>query len=305
MSNTTTKTKKKLFKGERTASTIVICICLVFFLLTVIFDMNAVITLVLAALAATATFEVTRAVGTKSKIIYVIACLVSFFTVVAEGFSISLPPAGVLICIYALVLMCLMVAKNKDIQFIHCSSAFFASLALPFAFLCFLRLNNLADWFSGYTHHEGVYFVGLGFSCSWFTDTFAYLVGRKFGKHKMAPVISPKKSIEGAVGGVVLTAVMNVIILYLFTIGCRNLYDYTFLGEGYMKYLYIVPISMIGSFISMMGDLAASVIKRNFGIKDYSQLLPGHGGIMDRFDSCIFVLPTIYCILKLLATYTA
>jgi phosphatidate cytidylyltransferase len=121
----------------------------------------------------------------------------------------------------------------------------------------------------------------------------------------MAPVISPKKSIEGAVGGIVITAVMNIIILYLFTIGCRNLYDYTFLGESAMKYLYIVPISMIGSFISMMGDLAASVIKRNFGIKDYSQLLPGHGGIMDRFDSCIFVLPTIYCILKLLAFYTA
>ena len=79
MSNTT-KTKKKLFKGERTASTIVICICLALFLLTVIFDMKAVITLVLAALAATATFEVVRAVGTKSKIIYILACTVSFFT---------------------------------------------------------------------------------------------------------------------------------------------------------------------------------------------------------------------------------
>ena len=304
MSNTTT-TKKKLFKGERTASTIVICTCLVGFLLLVIFDIVPAITAVLAALAATATFEVTRAVGTKSKILFSLACTVSLFTVLAEGFAIAIPPATILICIYALVLMCLMVAKNKDVKFTHCATAFFASLALPFAFLCFLRLNNLSDWFPAYTHHEGVYFVGLGFSCSWFTDTFAYLVGRKFGKHKMAPVISPKKSIEGAVGGIVLTAVMNVLILYLFTIGCRNLYDYTFLGESAMKYLYIVPISMIGSFISMMGDLAASVIKRNFGIKDYSQLLPGHGGIMDRFDSCIFVLPTIYCILKLLAFYTA
>ena len=303
MSNTTTK--KKLFKGERTASTIVICTCLVGFLLLVIFDIVPAITAVLAALAATATFEVTRAVGTKNKLVYILACTVSAFTVLAEGFAVALPPAGVLICIYALVLMCLMVARNKDVQFIHCASAFFASLALPFAFLCFLRLNNVSDWFAGYTHHEGVYFVGLGFACSWFTDTFAYLVGRKFGKHKMAPVISPKKSIEGAIGGVVFTAVMNVIIFYLFTIGCRNLYDYSFMGDNAMNYLYIIPISMVGSFISMMGDLAASVIKRNFGIKDYSQLLPGHGGIMDRFDSCIFVLPTIYCILKLLATYTA
>lgn len=304
MSNTTT-TKKKLFKGERTASTIVICTCLVGFLLLVIFDIVPAITAVLAALAATATFEITRAVGTKNKLVFILACTVSAFTVLAEGFAIAIPPATVLICIYALVLMCLMVALNKEVQFTHCATAFFASLALPFAFLCFLRLNNIADWFSGYTHHEGVYFVGLGFSCSWFTDTFAYLVGRKFGKHKMAPVISPKKSIEGAIGGVVFTAVMNIIILYLFTKGCDHLYDYTFLGESPMKYLYIIPISMIGSFISMMGDLAASVIKRNFGIKDYSKLMPGHGGIMDRFDSCVFVLPTIYCILKFLAFYTA
>ena len=120
----------------------------------------------------------------------------------------------------------------------------------------------------------------------------------------MAPVISPKKSIEGAVGGVVLTAVMNVLILLFFTLGCRNIYDYSFMGESNMKFLYIVPISMVGSFISMMGDLSASVIKRNFGIKDYSQLMPGHGGIMDRFDSCVFVLPTLYCILKLVAEYT-
>lgn len=299
-----TKTKKKLFKGERTASTIVICVCLVAFLLLVIFDIKPAITAVLAALAATATFEITRAVGTKSKILFVLACTVSMFTVLVEGFSIAIPSGSVLLCIYALVLMCLMVARNKDIKFIHCAAAFFSSIALPFAFLCFLRLNNVADWFSGYTHHEGVYFVGLGFACSWFTDTFAYLVGRKFGKHKMAPVISPKKSIEGAVGGVVLTAVMNVLILLFFTLGCRNIYDYSFMGESNMKFLYIVPISMVGSFISMMGDLSASVIKRNFGIKDYSQLMPGHGGIMDRFDSCVFVLPTLYCILKLVAEYT-
>ena len=222
MSNAT-KEKKKLFKGERTASTIVICICLVGFLLAVIFDKTAIITAVLAALAATATFEVVRAVGTKNKLVYILACTVSLFTVLAEGFAVAMPPATILICIYALVLMCIMVARNKDIQFTHCTTAFFASLALPFAFLCFLRLNIVADWFAGYTHHEGVYFVGLGFACSWFTDAFAYLVGRKFGKHKMAPVISPKKSIEGAVGGIVLTAVMNVIIHYLFTIGCRNL----------------------------------------------------------------------------------
>ena len=295
-----TKQKKKLFKGERTASTIVICVCLVGFLVTVIFDLLPVITAVLAALAATATFEVVRAVGNKCNILYAVSCAVSFFSVVA---SVYLPdlPARVLISFYALLLMCLMVFFNKKITFVHASSAFFASVALPYAFSCFARLNNIEDWFQGYTHQEGIYFVGLGFACSWLTDSFAYLVGRKFGKHKMAPVISPKKSIEGAVGGVVIAALFNVLILYLFTVGCKNLYDYSLFGDSNMKFLYIIPISMILSLVSMVGDLAASVLKRNFGIKDYSQLLPGHGGIMDRFDSCMFVLPALYGIIRLIS----
>lgn len=295
-----TKQKKKLFKGERTASTIVICVCLVGFLVTVIFDLLPVITAVLAALAATATFEVVRAVGNKCNILYAVSCAVSFFSVVA---SVYLPniPAGVLISFYALILMCLMVFFNKKITFVHASSAFFASVALPYAFSCFARLNNIEDWFQGYTHQEGIYFVGLGFACSWLTDSFAYLVGRKFGKHKMAPVISPKKSIEGAVGGVVIAALFNVLILYLFTVGCKNLYDYSLFGDSNMKFLYIIPISIILSLVSMVGDLAASVLKRNFGIKDYSQLLPGHGGIMDRFDSCMFVLPALYGIIRLIS----
>ena len=299
-----TKQKKKLFKGERTASTIVICVCLVGFLVTVIFDLLPVITVVLAALAATATFEVVRAVGNKCNILYAVSCLVSFFSVVASVYLPNLP-AGVLISFYAPALMCLMVFFNKKITFVHASSAFFASVALPYAFSCFARLNNIGDWFEGYTHQEGIYFVGIGFACSWLTDSFAFLVGRKLGKHKMAPVISPKKSIEGAIGGVVITALFNVLILYLFTFGNKNLHDYSLFGDSAMKFLYIIPISMILSLVSMVGDLAASVLKRNFGIKDYSQLLPAHGGIMDRFDSCIFVLPTLYCIIRLLAFYTA
>ncbi len=295
------KEKNKLFKGERTASTIIIIIGLALFLLTVVFDLVPVMTVVLGAIAATATFEVVRAVGNKSKILYVLSCTVSLFTVFAVGFNIPVPAVGVLYSFYALILLSLGVFDNKNIQFVHTATAFFASAALPYAFSCFIRLNNIADINSDYTHQEGIYFVGLGFAASWLTDSFAYLVGRKFGKHKMAPVISPKKSIEGAVGGVVITAAFNVLILYLFTVGCKNLYDYTLFGESAMKYLYIVPISVILSLVSMMGDLSASVLKRNFGIKDYSQLLPGHGGIMDRFDSCTFVLPVLYGIVSLIS----
>lgn len=297
--------KKQVFKKDRTISFAIIVLALAGFLTAVVFDLQPVLTVILAALAATATFEIIRAVGGKSKILFTVACTVSLFTVLAQGFGIALPSTEALYGIYVLLLMTLMVFFHEKILFSHASAAFLASLALPFAFSCFLRLNNVGDWFEGFTHEEGIYFVGLAFSCSWFTDTFAYIVGVKFGKHKMAPVLSPKKSIEGAVGGVVITSLFNVLILYFFTIGCKNLYDYTIFGESAIKYLLIIPVSMILSLVSMLGDLTASAIKRNFGIKDYSQLIPGHGGIMDRFDSCIFVAPALYCILKLASEFIA
>lgn len=295
--------KKKVFQKDRTISFFLVVAGLAGFLVAVAFDLKAVITVILSVLAAMANFEIVRAVGNKNKILFAVSCAVSFLTVLLTGFGVALPSAGVLYGIYVLLLMSLMVFFNKEITFTHTSAAFVASLALPFAFLCFLKLNNIADWFTGYTHNEAVFFVGLAFSCSWFTDTFAYIVGVKFGKHKMAPVISPKKSIEGAIGGVIITAALNVLLVYLFTIGCKNLYDYTIFGESAMKYVYIIPISMILSLVSMLGDLSASVIKRNYGIKDYGKLIPGHGGIMDRFDSCIFVAPTLYCILSLITFF--
>ena len=297
--------KKKVFQKDRTISFGIIVIALAGFLTAVVLDVQPVITAILALLAATATFEIIRAVGGKSKILFTLACTVSLFTVLAKGFDLALPPVEALYGIYVLVLMTLMVFFHEKILFSHVSAAFMSSVALPFAFSSFLKLNNIGDWFEGFTHEEGIYFVGLSFACSWLTDTFAYIVGVKFGKHKMAPVLSPKKSVEGAIGGVVITSLFNVLILFLFTVGCKNLYDYTLFGESAIKYLLIIPVSMILSLVSMLGDLSASAIKRNFGIKDYSQLIPGHGGIMDRFDSCIFVAPALYCILKLAAEYIA
>ena len=140
----------------------------------------------------------------------------------------------------------------------------------------------------------------LAFSCSWLTDSFAFLVGRKFGKHKMTPNISPKKSFEGAIFGTLITAAVNVLLLFCYSFGTSKLGYHAFFGESAMKYLYIVPISCVLSVVSMFGDLAASVLKRNVGIKDYSNLLPGHGGIMDRFDSTMFVLPVLYGIYALI-----
>ena len=294
-----TKQKKKLFKGERTASTIIIVIGLICFITCVALNLIKAMTVILATLTVMATYEVVKAVGNKNKIVYAVACAVSFFSVIAVGFNIALPSVGVLYSFYAMILMSLTVFFNKSVKFIHVSTAFFASVSLPYAFSCFLKLNDIYSLNPAYTHYEGIYFVALGFACSWLTDSFAYLVGRKFGKHKMCPVISPKKSIEGAVGGVLITALLNVVILFAFNIIGEHFWQYTIFGQSNMKYLAIIPVSIVLSLVSMLGDLVFSVIKRNFGIKDFSQILPGHGGIMDRFDSCTFVLPTLYGIVAL------
>lgn len=138
---------------------------------------------------------------------------------------------------------------------------------------------------------NGIYIVWLIFISSWVCDTCAYFVGVMFGKHKMAPILSPKKSIEGAVGGVVGAAAVGAI----YAVVLDNL------GVVTGNLLWVFPVvSAVGALISMVGDLAASAIKRNFDIKDYGTLIPGHGGIMDRFDSVIFTAPMIYYLVVLL-----
>ena len=130
----------------------------------------------------------------------------------------------------------------------------------------------------------GKFLVWLIFLCSWGCDTCAYCVGMLIGKHKMAPVLSPKKSVEGAVGGVVGAAALGAI--------------YAAVTHG--PIVEYAVICAVGALISMVGDLAASAIKRNRVIKDYGKLIPGHGGILDRFDSVIFTSPIIFYLAKMI-----
>lgn len=131
----------------------------------------------------------------------------------------------------------------------------------------------------------GIYMVWLILLSSWGCDTCAYAVGMLIGKHKIFPKLSPKKSLEGCIGGVVGSAVLGGLYAYFFV-------DKVIVDQSVLWIL--VFICAIGSVMSMVGDLAASAIKRNHNIKDYGKLIPGHGGIMDRFDSVIVTAPMIY-----------
>lgn len=138
--------------------------------------------------------------------------------------------------------------------------------------------------------NNGAYTVWLIFLCSWASDTCAYVAGVAFGKHKMAPVLSPKKSVEGAVGGVIGAALLGAVYAAIFS---------SHINLSVHPVIAFAIICAVGALISMVGDLAASAIKRNHDIKDYGKLIPGHGGIMDRFDSVIYVAPIIWMLLQI------
>lgn len=131
----------------------------------------------------------------------------------------------------------------------------------------------------------GVYSVWMIFISSWICDTCAYAVGMLIGRHKMVPRLSPKKSIEGALGGVAGSAAVGALYGYFIA--------ESMIADQKVTWVFVI-ISTFGAVISQVGDLTASAIKRNHGIKDYGKLIPGHGGVMDRFDSVIFTAPMIY-----------
>lgn len=160
-----------------------------------------------------------------------------------------------------------------------------ASIFVPYAFSMFVRLRDIA----GYKTQFGVYLIFYALICAMGTDVGAQLTGMAIGKHKMSPNISPKKTYEGAAGGIVFGFILNVVAILLY-----NKFAIQPLPKLYITVLLIA--SPFVQFLSMMGDLSASVLKRNFDVKDFGKIFPGHGGVMDRFDSSLFTLPITYCI---------
>ncbi len=131
---------------------------------------------------------------------------------------------------------------------------------------------------------DGYYLFFLIFIGAWVTDIFAYFCGMLFGKHKLIEDVSPKKTVEGAVGGVVFTAAAYLIFGLIFA-----------RADGFSVPLWSFPVlGVAASLVSQLGDLLMSLFKRQYGIKDYGKLFPGHGGVLDRFDSVISVAPFLY-----------
>ena len=203
-------------------------------------------------------------IGYLGAILYYVSLLLGF-----ESYGLM----TVLVSLILIMFVCVFTYPKYNAHQIM--SAFFGVVYVAVMLSFILLTRNLPD---------GKFIVWLIFLCSWGCDTCAYCVGMLIGKHKMAPVLSPKKSVEGGIGGVVGAGLLGVI--------------YAAAIQGPM--VEYAVICGIGALISMVGDLAASAIKRNQGIKDYGKLIPGHGGILDRFDSVIFTAPVIYYLAKII-----
>ncbi len=208
------------------------------------------------------------------------AYLISLFLTLDRNVLPEQMPMLVLILAF-LAIMALYVFEYPKHTAEKIMASYFGIIYVPFM-LSFIYRTRMME--------NGMAYVWLIFLCSWGCDTCAYCVGVLIGQHKMAPVLSPKKSIEGAIGGVVGAALLGALYAVLMTR----------LGTPYnLSAAVCALICALGAMASMVGDLAASAIKRQYGIKDYGNLIPGHGGILDRFDSVIVTAPMIYILATL------
>ncbi len=251
-----------------------------------VFLHSFVLPLILGIFSAIAVYEIINATGGKNKVLLALSCITAAAIPFVFHFNIEIPFMPVAI-IYILAYLIIMVPMHRITKFNDVITALFATVAVPCSLSIFVLLRDTyisqPDRFSKST---GVFLILLAMFCAWMTDTFAYFTGKFLGKHKLCPNVSPNKTIEGAVGGVIGNMIASSIMFIIF--------DKFFFTVHTLALWQIIIISAILSVISMFGDLSASLIKRNHGIKDFGNIFPGHGGVMDRIDSCLFVLPALY-----------
>lgn len=175
------------------------------------------------------------------------------------------------------------------LAFAACLVLSFDRETVPKQFLCLGMTAFVGYGFSAILRllpgEHGLFLFLVAAFCAWLCDTGAYFAGTLLGKHKLCPVLSPKKTVEGAIGGIVSNLICVILLGVVYA---------TFLaGEGEVRFLPLILTALIGSALGMIGDLFASAVKRYCGIKDYGNLFPGHGGVLDRVDSAMLTFPFV------------
>lgn len=264
---------------KRTVTGIALIAVLVVVLLFLPEIFTAVLLSVMVCTAATELLWTTKLVENRRMVVYgkITAVLVVWWCYFGMHYPFAL--AGTL----GFTVLCfaeLLISHGK-LPFRQVAMTMVAGLLVPFLLSALVRIRTMDN---------GVYFIATPFVMAFMSDTGAYLIGCAFGKHKLCPVISPKKTVEGLFGGF-LGSIVGMVV-YGFVL--QHFFGFT------VNYLYAVIYGILGSGFATFGDLMFSVIKRQTGIKDYGKLLPGHGGILDRFDSVTVVTPAAELLLLIL-----
>lgn len=278
---------------------VITAVVLLALLAVVVWQINTpVLVLVIAFLAAVAANEIMRCAKVENTFIRVVAtgyaaCVPFFASAKALtpwvsqavwGKVIGAVPGVVYLIALVVVLLLAMLKGYAYTTFEDVAVSVFAGALVPFGFSVFIRLRDMFQ-----IEQFGIYLIFYGLICALATDSGAQLAGMAFGKHKMSPNISPKKTVEGAIGGSIFSLILNAVAMILY----NRLADFK-MDEFAVTVLLAACLPV--SFLGMMGDLSASVLKRNFGVKDFGKIFPGHGGVMDRFDSSMFTLPVTYAL---------
>lgn len=259
-----------------------------------IWKINTIVFVIAIAIACLfASIEIMNAVKTNNKPLKIVCAVFAASVPFLFGYYpvVQLHLLIPLVFLFFFVISCILLKDHRNIRVKMYFAAFFGSVVLPLCLSTVIRIGNPNPFMnSDYTYLQGIYLTVFAFCCSWLTDAFAYFVGSKFGKHKMCPKISPKKSVEGAVGGFALSVIFNA--------GVYLIVDKFLFSLSSIPFAGVLIMSGVLSVLSMIGDLTASVIKRDCDIKNFGKIFPGHGGMIDRFDSCIFVFPTLYLLME-------
>lgn len=223
---------------------------------------------------------------TKHKSLTAIALVFSFMTPISMAVAklinknVYLLPLSIAL-VFVYVFNVISMKKFENVKYNKASSAMFCTIVITLFLSHIIILRN-------YFKH-GLFYMIMCIVCfAWATDIFAYIVGVCFGKHRFSPNISPKKSLEGSVGGTIICVLFSVLFVYVYC----NIKSLSF------NLLSVIIFSLLCSLVGQIGDFSFSYIKRSFGIKDFGNVLPGHGGVLDRLDSLIFVAPFMCMLLN-------
>lgn len=256
-------------------------ILVVFFVAIVVFNHSfpLALNIAIALISALAVYEIIKALGLSNRWFITVpgmvtAVLVQFCEFQAANMLIY---AAFTACVFGALLR-----HHREITFKEVAVVYSMVVMIPLALQSIVLVRGLSE-------EHGMFYALICVFAAWIPDAGAFFAGKLFGKHKLCPEISPKKTVEGLIGGVISSTLIILLLGWFFS-------SVFYGGTRQVNWLSLLIIGFFGSFVSVLGDLSFSLIKRSCHIKDFGNVIPGHGGILDRFDSVIFTAPFVYLV---------